>query len=137
MIGNYKAVQQENFQLREYIIQLQARLLDAHSDVPPPPAHIDLANPPQRPEGPAAAGSSSAAPTAPMSSNAVEELRLAAAAAAQAADITTGGNNQEQTSSSGEAQDFSFPQDFPPLDPQELEQLLRDAIAEGSGKDKE
>ena len=107
MIGNYKAVQQENFQLREYIIQLQARLLEAHSDVPPPPAQIDLTNPPQRPvEAPA-----TSAPTAQMMSNAVEELQIAAAAAEHVAGITTGnsGNEQEHPSSSGKDNRFTTP----------------------------
>ena len=100
MIGSYKAVQQENFQLREYIIQLQARLLEAHSDVPPPPAHIDLTNPPQRPEE---------TPTAQMTSNAVEELRLAAAAAEQAAGITTAGSHPPRSSSSTEGEQSRSP----------------------------
>lgn len=89
MIGNYKAIQQENFHLREYIIQLQGRLLERHDDVPPPPASIDLTNPPQRPaeDGPA--------PTASMTTSAVEELQMAARAAEQAAAITGSGGQKD------------------------------------------
>lgn len=88
MIGNYKAIQQENFHLREYIIQLQGRLLERHDDVPPPPASIDLSNPPQRPteDGPARAAS--------MTTTAVEELQMAARAAEQAAAITGSGGQE-------------------------------------------
>ena len=39
---SYKAIQAENYTLREYIISLQGRLLEAQGDYPPPPAHIDL-----------------------------------------------------------------------------------------------
>ena len=90
LIGNYKAVQQENFQLREYIIQLQGRLLDRHGDVPPPPESIDLSNPPRRPTEDAPA------PTAPMSSNAVEDLQMAARAAEQAAAVTGSGTQKQE-----------------------------------------
>ncbi|KAL9130240.1 MAG: hypothetical protein Q9217_001533 [Psora testacea] len=39
---SYKAIQAENYTLREYIISLQGRLLEAQGEYPPPPAHIDL-----------------------------------------------------------------------------------------------
>ncbi|KAI1977467.1 hypothetical protein LOZ53_001804 [Ophidiomyces ophidiicola] len=42
MSENYKALQAENYQLREYIIGLQSRLIDTQSDVPELPANIDL-----------------------------------------------------------------------------------------------
>jgi len=91
LIGNYKAIQQENFTLREYIIQLQGRLLERHDDVPPPPASIDLSNPPQRP------AEDAPAPTASMTTSAVEELQMAARAAEQAAAITGSAGQEHGT----------------------------------------
>ena len=40
---NFRAMQNENYQLREYILNLQSRLLETQSDYPPAPAHINLA----------------------------------------------------------------------------------------------
>lgn len=42
---NYKAMQSENYQLREYIINLQSRLLDTQGEVPEVPGNIDLSQP--------------------------------------------------------------------------------------------
>jgi hypothetical protein len=42
METNYKALQNENYQLREYILALQSRLLENQSDFPPAPAHANL-----------------------------------------------------------------------------------------------
>lgn len=39
---NYKAIQAENYQLREYIISLQSRLIDSQNEVPELPSNIDL-----------------------------------------------------------------------------------------------
>lgn len=38
---NFKAVQSENYQLRDYIINLQSRLLESQHEVPPPPSNVD------------------------------------------------------------------------------------------------
>lgn len=38
---NFKAVQAENYQLRDYIINLQSRLLESQHEVPPPPSNVD------------------------------------------------------------------------------------------------
>lgn len=38
----YKAIQDENYQLREYIIGLQSKLIDLQSDVPEVPGGIDV-----------------------------------------------------------------------------------------------
>jgi len=42
---NYKAVQAENYQLRDYIINLQSRLIESQGDFPQPPSNIDLPHP--------------------------------------------------------------------------------------------
>jgi hypothetical protein len=87
LAASYDTIQKENFQLRQYIITLQARLLESHTELPPPPDSVDLSRPLQvmdtslyRPI------SSPQAPTAPMSSSAINELQAAAAAAAEASD---------------------------------------------------
>ncbi|KIV93770.1 hypothetical protein, variant 2 [Exophiala mesophila] len=38
---NFKTVQAENYQLRDYIINLQSRLLESQGEVPPPPSNVD------------------------------------------------------------------------------------------------
>ncbi|MCJ1339095.1 hypothetical protein MMC09_004384 [Bachmanniomyces sp. S44760] len=42
---NYKTVQAENYQLRDYIINLQSRLIESQGDFPQPPSNIDLPHP--------------------------------------------------------------------------------------------
>jgi hypothetical protein len=44
MEQSYRALQHENYQLREYILNLQSRLLESSSDFPPAPSHINLAS---------------------------------------------------------------------------------------------
>ncbi|EXJ84777.1 hypothetical protein A1O3_05449 [Capronia epimyces CBS 606.96] len=38
---NFKVVQAENYQLRDYVINLQSRLLESQGEVPPPPSNVD------------------------------------------------------------------------------------------------
>lgn len=60
---NYKALQSENYQLREHIINLQSRLLDSQGEVPELPPNIDLSQP--RPDMPISApGTAPAGPSA-------------------------------------------------------------------------
>jgi len=47
---NYKAIQAENYSLREYIIHLQSRLIDNQQEYPDPPPNINLSNPQARTE---------------------------------------------------------------------------------------
>ncbi|KAK4547721.1 hypothetical protein LTR36_000679 [Oleoguttula mirabilis] len=42
MEQNYRSLQNENYQLREYILNLQSRLLETQSDIPPAPSHVNL-----------------------------------------------------------------------------------------------
>lgn len=65
LTDSYKALQAENYQLREYIIGLQSRLIDSQNEVPELPGNIDLNQP--RPEPPAAGASTSAGAAAPSS----------------------------------------------------------------------
>ncbi|OJJ33461.1 hypothetical protein ASPWEDRAFT_622612 [Aspergillus wentii DTO 134E9] len=75
MAEGYKALQAENYQLREYIINLQSRLLDSQGEVPELPGNIDLSQPREdipipAPVAPATTASSAA--SAP-SSNAAQQ----------------------------------------------------------------
>ena len=83
---NFKAVQAENYQLRDYIISLQSRLIESQGEFPQPPSNIDL---------PRSAGPSHQhihAPTAPMGSSAASQLQASAAQAV--ADL---GTKQQQS----------------------------------------
>ncbi|KAH7035576.1 uncharacterized protein B0I36DRAFT_347326 [Microdochium trichocladiopsis] len=45
MEQNYKAIQNDNYALREYVIQLQSRLLDVQIDPPQPPPNVNIGPP--------------------------------------------------------------------------------------------
>jgi hypothetical protein len=42
---NYKAIQAENYSLREYIIHLQSRLIESQGEYPQPPPNVNLTHP--------------------------------------------------------------------------------------------
>lgn len=90
---NYKAVQAENYQLRDYIINLQSRLIESQGEFPQPPSNIDLPNPrstdPMHQPQPQVA-----APTAPMGSSSVSHLQASAAQAV--ADLGAGKHHHEE-----------------------------------------
>ncbi|WEW59196.1 hypothetical protein PRK78_004665 [Emydomyces testavorans] len=78
MSENFKALQAENYQLREYIIGLQSRLIDSQNDVPELPANIDLTQP--RPEPTAAVQAATGAVTGagqPEQMNALNRIAVA------------------------------------------------------------
>ncbi|KAK9544895.1 hypothetical protein V6Z96_006135 [Aspergillus fumigatus] len=60
-----KALQAENYQLREYIINLQSRLLDSQGEVPELPGNIDLSQPRSEIPVPPIPNSGTATTTAP------------------------------------------------------------------------
>lgn len=79
---SFKVVQAENYQLRDYIINLQSRLIESQGDFPQPPSNIDLSQPgpagiPPRPDLQAAPVA--AVPTAPMGATAPMSATAAAA----------------------------------------------------------
>ena len=76
MSDNFKAVQAENYQLRDYIINLQSRLIESQGDFPQPPPNVDLPHPSRRHEASSAAGRPSA-----MDVSALNSLRASAAQA--------------------------------------------------------
>lgn len=72
---SYKAIQAENYQLRDYIISLQSRLIEAQGEFPQPPPNIELPRPSNHPH------QHIQAPTAPMGSSTVSQLQASAAQA--------------------------------------------------------
>lgn len=90
---NYKAVQAENYQLRDYIINLQSRLIESQGDFPQPPSNIDLPNP--RSSDPMHQQQQQIpAPTATMASSSVSHLQASAAQAV--ADLGAGKHHHEE-----------------------------------------
>lgn len=87
---NYKAVQAENYQLRDYIINLQSRLIESQGEYPQPPSNIDL--PPPR-QDPSTMPSQLAAPTAPMVSSTDQTSHLQASAVQAQAVAEMGNGN--------------------------------------------
>ncbi|KAL8954079.1 MAG: hypothetical protein Q9222_000092 [Ikaeria aurantiellina] len=85
---NYKTLQAENYQLRDYIISLQSRLIESQGEVPQPPSNIDIN--PQRP--PAEAKQHVPAPTAPMASSTISQLRVSAS---QVIDLSSGKHDND------------------------------------------
>ncbi|ORY14757.1 hypothetical protein BCR34DRAFT_598886 [Clohesyomyces aquaticus] len=90
----YKTLQTENYQLRDYIINLQSRLLETQGEIPPAPAGVDLTrthgepsnpvpNPPQQPQ-PVEPQQSSPSNNGGLSERQIGELQMAAQAAAAA-----------------------------------------------------
>ncbi|KAF2473509.1 uncharacterized protein BDR25DRAFT_132727 [Lindgomyces ingoldianus] len=91
----YKTLQTENYQLRDYIINLQSRLLETQGEIPPAPAGVDLTRshgepsnhpvpqPPQQPQ-PAEAQQQSPTNNGGLSERQIGELQMAAQAAAAA-----------------------------------------------------
>ena len=88
---SFKALQSENYQLRDYIISLQSRLLESQGEYPQPPSNIDIPHP--RTSGPP--NKQIQAPTAPMGSSAASQLQ---ASAAQAVADMSGGRHQQDES---------------------------------------
>lgn len=97
----YKTLQTENYQLRDYIINLQSRLLETQGEIPPAPAGVDLnrphgepasiqAQPPQppqhqqAPEPPQPQSSPNSSNNGGLSERQIGELQMAAQAAAAA-----------------------------------------------------
>ena len=60
MEHNYKLIQNDNYALREYVIQLQSRLLDLRQDLPPAPPNVNLSHQPDAAAVAAAAAAAAA-----------------------------------------------------------------------------
>ncbi|CAM1511349.1 Fc.00g088620.m01.CDS01 [Cosmosporella sp. VM-42] len=66
MEQSFKSMQSENYVLREYVVQLQSRLLDTQGEFPQPPPNVNLSQ-----QSPAAPGPSTNAPEPPPSNSAL------------------------------------------------------------------
>jgi len=86
---NYKAIQSENYSLREYIIHLQSRLIESQGEYPQPPPNVDLRHPHARQhEHIDHASRHDGAPVAPMAS--MSQLNASAARNLAAAGLNSG-----------------------------------------------
>jgi len=95
---NYKAIQAENYSLREYIIHLQSRLIESQGEYPPPPTNVNLNHPHARHDHPMQrhdpAHPASVAPMAPMTAP-MTQLQASAARTLAAAGLQSGKHSQE------------------------------------------
>lgn len=68
---HYKNIESENYALREYIVHLQSRLLDAQVEPPQPPPNVNLSVPPSHglPEQPAPVPAQEDAPMTDLTPN--------------------------------------------------------------------
>ena len=73
--NNFKAVQAENYQLRDYIINLQSRLLESQGEFPPPPSNVDGLHPGKAEQ---VMHSKVIAPLPPRELTAINQLRASA-----------------------------------------------------------
>jgi hypothetical protein len=73
--NNFKAVQAENYQLRDYIINLQSRLLESQGEFPPPPSNVDGLHPGKADQ---MMHSKAIAPLPPRELTAINQLRASA-----------------------------------------------------------
>ncbi|KAI4865803.1 hypothetical protein F4820DRAFT_447728 [Hypoxylon rubiginosum] len=80
MEHSFKAIQNDNYALREYIIQLQSRLLDLQVELPQPPPNVNI-SPPTAAPGARAAHANTAPEPGPNNSNAGTLADVAAAVA--------------------------------------------------------
>jgi len=93
---NYKAIQTENYSLREYIIHLQSRLIESQGDFPQPPPNVNLSHPRQDPMD--HRNHAAEAPTAPMNVSAMN-AQLQASAAQAVAGLNTDKHDAYMTGS--------------------------------------
>jgi len=77
---NYKAIQAENYSLREYIIHLQSRLIESQGEYPQPPPNVNLSHPRQHMEHLPRHDGAPVAAMAPMSQLQASAARTLAAA---------------------------------------------------------
>ncbi|KAI6710845.1 hypothetical protein JHW43_006639 [Diplocarpon mali] len=90
---NYKAIQTENYSLREYIIHLQSRLIESQGEYPQPPPNVVLNHPPRRDNQSGHPQRHEGVPVAPMAPMA--QLQASAARTIAAAGLQSGKHAQE------------------------------------------
>jgi len=95
---NYKAIQAENYSLREYIIHLQSRLIESQGEYPQPPPNVNLNHPHARQHDQhidhlQRGHDAPVAPMAPMSQ--AHQLQASAARTLAAAGLSSGKHAQD------------------------------------------
>jgi hypothetical protein len=93
---NFKAIQAENYSLREYIIHLQSRLIESQGDYPQPPPNVNLSHPHARHEHLDHLQRRDGAPVAPMAP--MSQLQASAARTLAAAGLQSAKHGQEEHS---------------------------------------
>ncbi|KAI0876268.1 hypothetical protein GGS24DRAFT_499002 [Hypoxylon argillaceum] len=96
MEQNWKAIQSDNYALREYVIQLQSRLLDLQVELPQPPPNITIA-PPGQPSATRQPHNSAPTEPAPNATSAGTLADVAAAVAGLAREPITDGSYSKST----------------------------------------
>ncbi|KAG4221886.1 hypothetical protein PC116_g29638, partial [Phytophthora cactorum] len=81
MEHSFKAIQNDNYALREYVIQLQSRLLDLQVELPQPPPNVNIAPPAAASTGARGAHATTAPEAGPNNANAGTLADVAAAVA--------------------------------------------------------
>lgn len=97
-----QSIQQENYQLRAYIIILQSRLLESQGEYPQPPASISLPHP----SSVESLSTGASASAAPMGSSAVTQLQAAAAQAAAAHELNSTREHAQQEGAYAPASEY-------------------------------
>jgi hypothetical protein len=83
---SFKAVQAENYQLRDYIINLQSRLIESQGEFPPPPSNVDGLHPGKHGQSIQAGQATGRNPSSDMT--AINQLRAASEQVAYEAAIS-------------------------------------------------
>jgi hypothetical protein len=107
---NYKAIQTENYSLREYIIHLQSRLIESHGEFPQPPANVNLNHP--RQDGMDHLHRHGEVPTAPMGMSSMSQLQASAAQAV--ADLSNSNKRHQEEAYMGQNKRFKDANDVDP-----------------------
>jgi len=90
---NFKAVQAENYSLREYIIHLQSRLIESQGEYPQPPPNVNLSHPQARHDQQHMMQRHDGAPVAPMGG--MNQMQVSAARNLAAAGLQSAKHGQE------------------------------------------
>lgn len=151
MAEQYRSIQAENNTLRDYVISLQARLIESQGSYPEPPGNIDLSRPhtevpppvrihsPPEPIAPQHVQhqqqQQQPAPTAPMSASAAHQLQQAAAQAA-AAQASSEHLNNGAKHNHDEAQYLPASNEYPSAKRQKSDDLSAGATSATSGRPK-
>ncbi|POR38823.1 Putative transcription factor kapC [Tolypocladium paradoxum] len=99
MEQSFKAMQSENYALREYVIHLQSRLLDVQGEFPQPPPNINLSQPTAAPPQPPPTSGPEQTPGNPGAGTPLEAVAQAVAGLAAQEQMA---ENQQPYASRGE-----------------------------------